>query len=107
MSSAMVKAHGGSKAIQSVEGGGSLMKSGIITNTMANSPKDVHMKELSRVIANTTGVPREKPIMEGVLASTIPEHMKSVPEYHKVPAHEVGKTKAKRMGQVAYAGPKY
>lgn len=103
----MVKAHGGSRILQSVEGGGSLMKSGIIHDTMVNSPKDARMRELSRVISNTTGIPREKPIMEGVLQSTVPEHMKAVPEYHKVPAHDVGKTKAKRMGQVPYAGKKY
>ena len=103
----MIRAHGGSRMLQSVEGGGSLMKSGIITDTMVNSPKDARMRELSRVISNTTGVPREKPIMEGVLQSTIPEGRKSVPEYHKVPAHDVGKTKAKRMGQVPYAGKKY
>lgn len=103
----MIKAHGGSRMLESVEGGGSLMKSGIIHDTKKNSPMDVHMRGLSRVIANTTGVPREKPIMEGVIASTVPEHMRAVPEYHKVPAHDVGKTKTKRMGQVAYAGPKY
>lgn len=107
MSSAMVKAHGGSKNLQSVEGGGSLVLSGILRDTTMGSPKVAHMKELARVISNTTGVPREKPIMEGVLASTIPEHMRSVPEYHKVPASEVGKTQPVRMGQVPYAGKKY
>lgn len=107
MSSALVKAHGGSKMLQSAEGGGSLTLGGILHKTTANTPKDAHMKDLSRLVANTTGVPREKPIMAGVIASTIPTHMKAVPEYHKVPAHDVGKTKAKRMGQVPYAGKMY
>lgn len=93
--------------LESPEGGGSLTLGGILHNTTGNVPKDVHMKDLSRLVANTTGVPREKPIMDGVIASTVPVHMKAVPEYHKVPAHDIGKTKAKRMGQVPYAGKMY
>lgn len=93
--------------LESAEGGGSLTLGGIIHNTTGRVQKDAHMKDLSRLIANTTGVPREKPIMEGVIASTIPTGMKAVPEYHKVPAHDIGKTKAKRMGQVPYAGKMY
>lgn len=107
MSSSLVKAHGGSKSLQSVEGGGSLVLGGLVMKTTKNTPEDVHMKGLSRLVANTTGVPREKPMMDGVIASTIPTGMKSVPEYHKIPAHDVGKTKAKRMGQVPFQGPKY
>lgn len=107
MSAALVKAHGGSKMLQSPEGGGSLVLGGIIQKTTKNVPEDVHMRGLSRLVANTTGVPKEKPIMDGVIASTIPTHMKAVPEYHKVPAHDIGKTKAKRMGQVPYAGKMY
>ena len=107
MSSSLVKAHGGSKSLQSVEGGGSLVLGGLVMKTTKNVPEDVHMKGLSRLVANTTGIPREKPMMDGVIASTIPTGMKTVPEYHKVPASEVGKTKAKRMGQVPFQGPKY
>jgi hypothetical protein len=103
----MVKSHGGSRMLQSVEGGGSMTLGGILQKTTKNMPEDVHMKGLSRLIANTTGVPREKPIMEGVIASTVPVGMKSVPEYHKVPAAEVGKTKSKRMGQVPFSGKMY
>jgi hypothetical protein len=103
----MVKAHGGSRMIQSVEGGGSLVMSGILQNTMANVPKDIHMKGLCRLISNTTGVPKEEPLMEGVISATVPASMKSVPEYHKVPEHDQGKTQAKRMGQVPYSGKKY
>jgi len=107
MSAKLVKAHGGSKMLQSVEGGGSLSLGGLVMNTMKNDPKDVHMQGLSRLVANTTGVPMDKPAMGGVITSTVPIHMKDVPEYHKLPAHEVGKTKSKRMGQVPYQGSKY
>ncbi len=93
--------------LESVEGGGSLTLGGLVMKTTKNVPEDAHMKDLSRLIANTTGVPKMSPMMDGVIASTVPTHMKDVPEYHKVPAHEVGKTKAKRMGQVPYAGKKY
>ena len=103
----LVRAHGGSKNLQSPEGGGSLVLGGILTKTTTNVPKEAHMRGLSRLVSNTTGVLEEKPIMEGVITSTVPAGMKDTPEYHKVPAHDVGKTKAKRMGQVPYAGPKY
>ena len=100
----MIKAHGGSKDILGSKG---QVIGGIIKDTMVNAPKDIKEKHLDRLISQTTGIPREKPIMEGVIASTIPKHMKDVPEIHKVPSSEVGKTKAKKMGQVPYAGPKY
>lgn len=106
MSSSIVKAHGGSKNIIGSKGE-SITLGGILHDTTKNSQKDVREKHLDRLITQTTGIPREKPIMEGVLASTIPEHMKDVPELHKLAKHEVGKTQAKRMGQVPYAGKHY
>ena len=107
MSAKMVRAHGGSKNIVSAQRGEAIVLGGLVHDTMANSPKDVHMRGLDRLVSQTTGIPREEPIMEGVLASTVPAHMKPTPEYHKVPKHEQGKTEAKRMGQVPYGGPKY
>ena len=107
MSAAMVKAHGGSKNIVSAQKGEAIVLGGIVTNTTGDMPHDVHMRGLDRLISQTTGIPREMPIMEGVIASTVPSHMKATPEYHKVPKHEQGKTHAARMGQVPYAGPKY
>lgn len=104
MSSAMVKAHGGSKIITGKQG--SIQPGGIIHDTMAGSQKDVHMKSLDRLISQTTGSPKQKPVMAGVLIKTTPME-KEVPEIHKVAKGEVGKTKTKRMGQVAYSGPKY
>ena len=84
-----------------------MMLGGIISKTTANAPKDIRMRGLSRLIAQTTGIPRKEPVMEGVIESTVPAYMKSVPEYHSVPKSEQGKTKAMRMGQVPYSGPKY
>jgi len=107
MSSSLVKAHGGSRTLQSVEGGGSLVLGGLVMNTMKNEQMNVHMSQLSRLVANTTGIIEQKPIMSGVIQSTIPVGRKMTPEYHKVPAADVGKTKSKRMGQVPYQGPKY
>lgn len=103
----MVKAHGGSKNIVSAQKGEAIVLGGIVSNTTGRMQKDVHMRGLDRLISQTTGVPREEPVMEGVIASTIPTHMKDVPELHKVSAKEVGKTKAKRMGQVPYGGKMY
>ena len=103
----MVKAHGGSKNIVSVQKGEALVLGGIVQNTTGNMPHDVHMKGLDRLVSQTTGIPRKEVVMEGVLKSTVPSHMSAVAELHKVPAKEVGKTKPKREGQVPYSGPKY
>ena len=106
MSAAMIRAHGGSKDIVDTQRGGGVVLSGIIKDTMANSPKAVHMKSLEKLLSQTTGVPRERPIMDGVIASTIPAHMKDVPELHPVPKHEVGKTDSKMAVGGTYAGKK-
>ena len=104
MSSAMIQAHGGSKDIIGQKGE---VVSGILRDTMQNAPRDIKEKHLDRLISQTTGVPKGKTLMEGVIDSTIPKHMKDVPELKKLSSHDVGKTKAKRMGQVPYSGPKY
>jgi len=104
MSSAMIRAHGGSKDIVSTQRGGGLILSGILRDTMVNSPKAVHMKSLENLVSQTTGIPREKPLMEGVLASTVPAHMRDVPELH--PVHEKDKTASKMAVGGTYAGPK-
>lgn len=103
----MVKAHGGNKNFVSVQKGEALVLGGIVQNTTGKVPKDVHMKGLDRLVSQTTGVPRGEVVMDGVMKSTVPSHMKSVAELHKVPSKEVGKTQTKRMGQVAYAGKMY
>jgi hypothetical protein len=69
-----------------------------------NSPKVVHMKSLENLITQTTGIPRERPVMEGVIASTVPAHMRDVPELH--PVHEKNMTDSKMAVGGTYAGPK-
>jgi len=100
----MVKAHGGSKDI--VTPSGSMTMSGIIHDTKTGAPRDIKEKHLDTLISRTTGVPMNKPVMDGVITKTVSDS-KSVPEYHKVSSKEVGKTQAKRMGQVPFAGKKY
>ena len=84
-----------------------LMREPIIHDTMVHAPKDVKEKHLAGLVSKTTGVPLGTPVMAGVLEHTVPASRKDVPEIHKVPKHDVGKTQTKRMGQVAYAGSKY
>lgn len=104
MSSAMIRAHGGSKGVVSTQRGGGITLTGILHDTMVNSPKAVHMRSLEKLVAQTTGIPREKPIMEGVIAATIPTHMRDVPELHAV--HEKDATASKMASGVPYAGMK-
>jgi hypothetical protein len=106
MSSAMIRSAGGSRDIVSTQRRSGLVLSGIIQNTMANSPKAVHMKSLENLVANTTGVSRGEPVMEGVIAATVPAHMRDTPELHPVPKHEVGKTDSKMSVGGPYSGPK-
>ena len=105
MSSSIVKAHGGSKDLLGSKGDLTHL-SMMVSDTKAGKSRGVMDKHLDSLIAKTTGLPRQTPIMEGVLSSTkagIAD--KDVPELHKV--HHVGKTKARRMGQVPFSGSKY
>ena len=104
MSAALVRAHGGSKDIVSTQRKGGLILSHIIKDTMVGSPKAIHMRSLEGLISQTTGVPRERPIMEGVIASTVPAHMKDVPELQ--PVHDRDATASKMAVGGPYAGPK-
>lgn len=104
MSAAMIRAHGGSKDFVSTQKGGDLVLGGIIKDTMVNSPKAVHMRSLEKLVAQTTGTPREKPIMDGVLAATVPAHMRDVPELH--PVHEKDASASKMAVGRTYPGPK-
>ena len=100
----MIRSHGGSKDIVSSQRGGGIILSGILKDTTVNSPQAVHMKSLEKLVSQTTGVPRERPIMEGVIASTIPAHMKDQPELH--PVHEKDATASKMAVGASYAGKK-
>ena len=99
-------AHGGPKAMVSTQRKGSLVLSHIVKDTMAGSPQAVHMRNMEGLISQTTGIPRERPIMEGVIASTVPTHMRDVPELHPVPKSEIGKTDSKMAVGRSYPGPK-
>jgi hypothetical protein len=100
----MIRSHGGSKDIVSTQRGGGLILGGIIKDTTMNSPKAVHMKSLENLVAQTTGIPRERPIMEGVIASTVPSHMRDVPELH--PIHQENKSDSKMAVGGTYSGEK-
>lgn len=100
----MVRAHGGSKDIVSTQRKGGLILSHIVKDTMANSPKMVHMKSLEGLVSKTTGVPRNEPLMEGVLASTVPASRRDTPELH--PVHDKDATVSKMSVGATYAGPK-
>ena len=99
-------AHGGPKAMVSTQRKGSLVLSHIIKDTTMGSPQAVHMRNIEGLVSQTTGIPRERPIMEGVIASTVPTHMRDVPELHPVPASEQGKTDSRMGVGRTYPGPK-
>lgn len=100
----MVRAHGGSKDIVSTQRKGGLILSGLITDTKANSPKVVHMKSLEGLVSKTTGISREEPVMDGVIKSTVPAHMRDAPEL--MPVHSEDKTASKMSTGIPYAGMK-
>ena len=100
----MVMAHGGSKDIVSTQRKGGLILSGILKDTTANSPKAVHMRSLETLVAQTTGVPREKPVMEGVLTATVPANRRDAPEL--MPNHSMNKSASKMAVGASYAGDK-
>lgn len=106
MSAALVRAHGGSKDMVSTQRKGGLILANIIKDTMVNSPKAVHMRGLEGLVSQTTGVPRERPIMDGVITATVPSGMRDVPELHPVPASEQGKTDSKMGVGASFAGTK-
>jgi hypothetical protein len=97
-------AHGGPKSMVSTQRKGGLILSHIVSDTMVNAPQAVHMRSLEGLVSQTTGIPREKPIMEGVIASTVPTHMKDVPELH--PNHATNMSDSKMAVGGTYAGPK-
>lgn len=82
------------------------MRSPILHDTMQNAPKDIKEKHLAGLVSKTTGTPMGSPVMSGVLEKTA-KGGRDVPEIHRLPKAEVGKTKSKKMGQVPYAGAKY
>lgn len=79
---------------------------GIIKDTMSNIHRPIHMKGIDGLVVKTTGKAEGSPTLEGVIANT--KHAiqdKNVPELHKT--HHIGKTQARSMGQVPFAGKMY
>lgn len=101
MSSSMIRAHGGSPDVATGRGG-SLVLAGILQDTTQNSPQAAHMKGLAGLISKTTGIPQGKPVMEGVLTSTVPASRRDTPEL--TPAHSIDKTASKLAVGGTYAG---
>lgn len=104
MSSAMIKAHGGTKNIVSTQRKGGLILSHILSDTTMGMTKPVHMAALEGLISNTTGIPRDRPVMDGVLTSTIPAGMRDTPEL--MPVHSKDATASKMASGATFAGKK-
>ena len=105
MSAAMIRSHGGSRDIVSTQRKGGLILSGIVQDTMVNSPKAVHMKSLEGLVSKTTGISRGEATMDGVIAATVPGHMRAdTPELQ--PVHSKDKSASKMSVGMSYAGSK-
>lgn len=101
----MIRAHGGGDVTRTQRGGG-VATGMLVHDTMAGSERPVHMKQLDFLVSNTTGVPLESAVLEGVLMNTLQE----VPTGHMatsgvMPSHERFATAPKMpvYGQVPYA----
>jgi hypothetical protein len=101
----MLRAHGGGDTTRTQRGGG-VATGMLVSDTMAGSDRPVHMKQLDFLVSNTTGVPLESTVLDGVLTNTLqdvptghmetsgvmPSHLKFATSY-AAPVH----------GQVPYA----
>ena len=112
MSEYMVKAHGGGKVATTQRQGG-VSTGMLVENTMAGVRDPVHMKQLDYLVSNTTGVPRNTAVLDGVLQDTTQgaatgHHATS--EVMKSHEHFATKQGPMGYGQVPYAeamkGPK-
>ena len=78
----------------------------LVHDTMAGTDRPVHMKQLEFLVSNTTGVPLESAVLDGVLTNTLQD----VPTGHMatsgvMPSHQRFATSyaAPVHGQVPYA----
>lgn len=101
----MLRAHGGGDTTRTQRGGG-VATGMLVSDTMAGSDRPVHMKQLDFLVSNTTGVPLESTVLDGVLTNTLQE----VPTGHMatsgvMPSHLKFATNyaAAVHGQVPYA----
>lgn len=65
----MIRSHGGGDTTR-VQRGGAVATGMIVEDTMAGVRPAVHMKDLEYLVSNTTGVPMESTVLEGVLTQT-------------------------------------
>lgn len=70
MSQYMIRAHGGGDVSRTQRGGG-VATGMLVSDTMAGSDSPVHMKQLEFLVSNTTGVPLESAVLDGVLMNTL------------------------------------
>ena len=105
MSEFMIRAHGGGDVTRT-QRGGAVATGMLVSDTMANSERPVHMKQLDFLVSNTTGVPLESAVLDGVLTNTLQD----VPSGHMatsgvMPSHLRFATAPKMpvYGQVPYA----
>ena len=105
MSEFMIRAHGGGDVTRT-QRGGAVATGMLVHDTMAGSDRPVHMKQLEFLVSNTTGVPLESTVLDGVLTNTLQD----VPSGHMatsgvMPSHLKFATKPKMpvYGQVPYA----
>jgi hypothetical protein len=105
MSEFMIRAHGGGDTART-QRGGAVATGMLVSDTMAGSDRPVHMKQLEFLVSNTTGVPLESAVMDGVLTNTLQD----VPTGHMatsgvMPSHQKFATSyaAPVHGQVPYA----
>lgn len=66
----MLSAHGGGDTARE-QRGGAVATGMLVSDTMAGMRMPVHMKNLEYLVSNTTGVPLESPVLEGVLTATV------------------------------------
>jgi len=70
MSQFMLRAHGGGDVARE-QRGGAVATGMLVHDTQVGVRRPVHMRELEYLVSNTTGVPMESPVLDGVLTSTV------------------------------------
>jgi hypothetical protein len=66
----MIRSHGGGDVARE-QRGGAVATGMLVSDTMTGMRMPVHMKNLEYLVSNTTGVPLESPVLEGVLTATV------------------------------------
>ena len=105
MSQYMISAHGGGKVART-QRDGAVSTGMLVEDTLAGVREPVKMKQLDYLVSNTTGVPRNSSVLDGVLQDTT---QGAITGHHTtsevMKSHEHFATKQGPMGygQVPYA----